>query len=231
MSAILVREVRGVASSPDSRGSAGTGRPCAAPSGGLDRASLRARLQATLGSRARRVVEPDGRVSAAVLVLFVYRGVEPGLVFSKRTETVPHHKGQFAFPGGVVQAGDLSRVDTALREAEEEVGLDRAAVDVLGLFDDTPTNATPFVITPVVAIHRGEPAFRPDGREIERVVEIPLRHLLDPACFREEWWERDGRPHPVAFFTRGEDVVWGATARILRTLFDTVFPDLARGAG
>jgi 8-oxo-dGTP pyrophosphatase MutT (NUDIX family) len=196
--------------------------------GELDRASLRGRLATALGSRTRRVVEPAGRVPAAVLVLFVYRGVEPGLVFSKRTEAVPHHKGQFAFPGGVVQARDASRVDTALREAEEEVGLDRAAVEILGLFDDTPTNATPFVITPVVGLHRGAPAFRPDGREIERVVEIPLRHLLDPACFREEWWERDGRPHPVAFFTRGEDVVWGATARILRSLFDAVFPDLPR---
>lgn len=194
----------------------------------LDPTRLTARLKAVLGNRPRRVIGPDARVPAAVLILFVYRGHEPSLVFTKRTEAVPHHKGQFAFPGGVVRAHDGSRIETALREAEEEIGLDPAAVEIVGLFDDTPTRASNFVITPVVGLCGSEPAFRPDGREIERVVEIPLRHLLDPAWFREEWWERDGRPHPVAFFTHGEDVVWGATARILQSLFDAVFPGIWR---
>lgn len=200
------------------------------PGGGeLGIESLAARVRRAIASRARREIAPGGRVPAAVLVLFVYRDAEPHLVFTKRTETVPHHKGQFAFPGGVVRAHDPSRVATALREAEEEIGLDPTTVDVLGLFDDSPTSASNFVITPVIGLCRGAPVFRPDGREIERVVEIPLRQLLDPVAFREEWWERDGRRQPVAFYTRGEDVVWGATARILRELFVVLFPEVRHG--
>jgi len=162
-------------------------------------------------------------VPAAVLILVVYRDGEPHVVFAKKTEMVPHHRGQFSFPGGVVGTLDGSRVETALREAQEEIGLDPAAVDVLGLLDDSPTSTSPFVVTPVVGLCRTAPVLRPDGREIERVVEVPLRRLLDPACFREELWERDGARHPVVFFTCGEDVIWGVTGRILKEFLDVVF--------
>lgn len=186
--------------------------------------SLRARIRAALGTRHRRVARSDDRVAAAVLVLFVEREGEMRLVFAKKTDTVPHHKGQFSFPGGVMEPSDLSPTDAALREAREEVGLDPALVEVLGLLDDTPTGGTNFVITPVVGICREAPTLRPDGREIERVVEIPLRQLRDPACFREELWERGGALHPVVFYTCGEHVVWGTTGRILRDLLTTLFP-------
>lgn len=188
----------------------------------LDLESLRARLLAALEGRRRRAVEPGTRVPAAVLVLFVYRDGEPRLVFTKKTGDVPHHQGQFSFPGGVVERADASRVETALREAGEEIGLDAGNVDVLGMLDDVPTGTSRFVITPVVALARGAPALRADGREIERILEVPLRRLLDPASFRQELWERDGAFHPVLFYTYGNDVVWGATARILRGLLDLV---------
>jgi 8-oxo-dGTP pyrophosphatase MutT (NUDIX family) len=169
------------------------------------------------------VADPSDRVPAAVLLLVVYRAGEPRLVFSKKTEAVPHHKGQFAFPGGVVATFDASRVETALREAQEEIGLDPADVEVLGIMDDAPTATSGFVITPVVGLSETTAVFRPDGREIERVLEVPLRVLLDPACFRVEQWERGGAVRPVLFFTCGEDVIWGATAGILRTFLDLVF--------
>ena len=188
----------------------------------LDR--LRVRIERALEARARQVIDLADRVPAAVLVLFVAKDGEPHLVFTKKTQSVPHHKGQFSFPGGVAETFDGSRIDTALREAEEEIGLDPKTVEVLGLFDDTPTNVSNFVITPVIGVSQAEPRFQPDGREIERVVELPLRHLLDPACFREELWERDGAVHPVVFFTCGEDVVWGVTGRILKNLLDVLFP-------
>jgi len=89
-------------------------------------------------------------------------------------------------------------------------------VEVVCLLDDTPTRATNFVITPVVGIVREAVNFRPDGREIERVLEVPLATLRDPAIFRTEIWERNGEAHPVLFYqVSAEDVVWGATARIL----------------
>ncbi len=154
-------------------------------------------------------------MSAAVLVPITDRD-GPHLLFTKKSESVPHHQGQFSFPGGICEQRDASRVETALREAWEEIRLPAAAVEVLGLLDDTATRATPFVITPVVGIVRERVAFTPDGREIERVIEVPLERLRDPAIFSSEIWEHDGAPHPVQFYrVSTEDVVWGATARIL----------------
>ena len=204
----------------------------AGPAADLSVDVLRSRITAALG-RGRRTLALGDRIRAAVLVLFVYRSGVPVLVFGKKTEDVPHHKGQFSFPGGVVQHSDGSVVEAALREAQEEIGLEASAVEVLGLFDDIPTTVTNFVITPVLGLARGEPIFRPDGREIERVIEIPLAHLLQPAAFRVEQWEREGVRRPVVFVSYGDDVVWGTTGRILSELLDAIFPGTpaVRGAG
>jgi len=154
---------------------------------------------------------------AAAVLLPITDHREPHLLFTKKTASVPHHQGQFSFPGGVVEEGDASRVETALREAWEEVRLPASAVEVLGLLDDTETRATPFIITPVVGIVTDHVDFVPDGREIERVLEVPLRVLRDPAIFHTETLERNGEPHLVYFYrVSEEDVIWGATARILR---------------
>ena len=181
----------------------------------MDLEALRKRLDAALSRRPRLTLDRSDLVSAAVLVPITDHG-GPHVVFTKKTSGVPHHKGQFSFPGGVVETRDGSRVETALREAWEEIRLPAEAVEVLGLLDDTPTRATNFVITPVVGIVRDPVEFRPDGREIERVIEVPLATLRDPAIFRTEMWERDGQPHPVLFYqVSTDDLVWGATARIL----------------
>ena len=189
--------------------------------------ALRVRIATALG-RGRHAVTMAEWVPAAVLVLFVYRRGVPALVFGKKTEDVPHHKGQFSFPGGVVRSSDASVVEAALREAREEIGLEASAVEVLGLLDDSPTTVTRFVITPVLGLARGEPVFRPDGREIERVIEVPLPHLLQPDVFRVEHWEREGVTRPVVFVSYGDDVIWGTTGRILRGLLDALFPDVRR---
>ena len=204
----------------------------AGPPADLSAAALRTRITAVLG-RGRRTLAIEDRVRAAVLVLFVYRGGTPALVFGKKTEDVPHHKGQFSFPGGVVQRSDGSVIDAALREAQEEIGLEPGAVEVLGLFDDMRTAVTNFVITPVLGLARGEPTFHPDGREIERVIEIPLAHLLQPDAFRVEQWEREGVQRPVVFVNYGDDVVWGTTGRILSELLAALFPETpaVRAAG
>jgi 8-oxo-dGTP pyrophosphatase MutT (NUDIX family) len=189
----------------------------------LDVEAVRRRVRGALEGRHRQVAEPDDRLPAAVLLLIVYHGDEPHLVFTKKTDTVPHHKGQFAFPGGLVATRDASRVETALREAREEVGLDPAGVEVLGLLDDVPTATSGFVITPVIGLCPVAPTLRADGREIERILEIPLRRLLDPAAYRVEEWERDGRRRPVVFVRHGDDVIWGATARILKEFLSVAF--------
>jgi len=147
----------------------------------------------------------------------------PHILFSKKSAAVPHHKGQFAFPGGIVEQRDGSRVETALREAWEEIRLPADAVEVLGMLDDTETRATQFVITPVVGIVTRPVVFQPDGREIERVIEVPLETLRDPTIFRTELWEVGGEGHDVHFYDVSvEDVIWGATARILKQFLDIV---------
>ena len=174
-----------------------------------------------LAGRSRRATLPGGLVRAAVLLPILDRG-EPRLVFAKRTDRVAHHRGQVSFPGGIVDPGDPSAEAAALRESEEEIGLPRTAVEVLGALDDTETVATPFVITPFVGVVRGSVRLQPDGSEIEKVIEIPVAALLAPGSFRVEQWERDGVRRPVYFFDYAGETVWGATARILKQYLDLV---------
>ena len=172
-----------------------------------------------LGARERRVV-PDGPlIKAAVLVPIVDRG-EPAIVFTKRTERVGHHKGQISFPGGVVDPTDASLLDAALRECEEEIALPRAIVEPLGALDDTETVATRFVITPFVGLVREPVAWRPDGEEIERLIEVPFAALIAEGSFRVEMWKSNGVERPVYFFDYAGETIWGATARILTHYLD-----------
>lgn len=190
----------------------------------MDLEAVRKRTEAALADRPRRVVEQEGLIPAAVLLLLTNRG-GAHIVFAKRTERVAHHKGQFSFPGGIVETWDGSRLETALREAKEEIGLPPSAVEILGTLDDTETRATQFVITPFVGLIRDPVSYTPDGREIERVLEVPLEALLEPANFRVEMWERNGEVQPVYFYDYDGETIWGATARILKQFLDLVFPE------
>lgn len=194
----------------------------------MDIETLRKRIEAALAGRTRRVVEREGLVPAAVLLLLTDRPGGPHVLFAKRTEQVARHKGQISFPGGIVETWDGSRLETALREAKEEIGLPPEAVEVVGTLDDTETRATQFIITPFVGLIRQPVSYTPDGKEIERVLEVPLDALLDPANFRVEMWERDDHTRPVLFFDYRGETIWGATARILRQFLDVVFPESKR---
>jgi 8-oxo-dGTP pyrophosphatase MutT (NUDIX family) len=188
---------------------------------GLSVETIVARTRARLGGRPRRVVPPGPLVRAAVLVPLLDRG-EAHLVFAQRSTRVGHHAGQISFPGGRIDAGDPDDLHAALREAEEEVGLPRAAVEPLGLLDDTETFATQFVITPFVGVVRGPVAWKPDGEEIERVIEVPVAALLERGCFRVERWERSGVARDVYFYDHPSATIWGATARILKQYLDLI---------
>jgi len=188
---------------------------------GVSVEELVAVTRARLGGLARRVVPPGPLVRAAVLVPIVDRG-EAHLVFAKRTDRVGHHAGQISFPGGRVDPGDADDLAAALREAQEEVGLAPAAVEPLGLLDDTETFATQFVITPWVGLVRGPVVWQPDGEEIEKVIEVPVAALLDRGSFRVERWERDGVARDIYFYDYQDETIWGATARILKQYLDLV---------
>ncbi len=174
-----------------------------------------------LPARRRRVVPRGPLIPAAVLLPILDRG-EAHILFAKRTDRVGTHRGQISFPGGTVDPGDQSFEAAALRECEEEIGLPRAAVELLGALDDTETVATQFVITPFVGLVREAVDFEPDGHEIEKVIEVPVAALLDERNFRVEEWVRDGISRPVYFFHHEGETIWGATARILKQYLDVV---------
>jgi 8-oxo-dGTP pyrophosphatase MutT (NUDIX family) len=160
---------------------------------------------------------PQSFRPAAVLVPLVRR--EPGItvLLTQRTDDMPSHAGQIAFPGGRPQASDADAVATALREAEEEVGLARSFVDVIGAVDHYRTG-TGYEITPIVGIVRPGFTTRADPREVADVFEVPLEHFLDEKNHRlaSRLWQ--GRERFYYAMPYGERYIWGATAGMLKNL-------------
>jgi len=151
---------------------------------------------------------------AAVLVPIVFRGGVPNFILTTRTMTVAHHKGQISFPGGVAQPSDQSSVDTALREANEEIGLDPRYVQVVGLLDDLAT-VTHFVVTPVVAFVSPEAAFTIEPKEVDHMFEAPINELSNPDNYELVSAEYSGRQVSYHQYTIDGHVIWGATAKII----------------
>jgi 8-oxo-dGTP pyrophosphatase MutT (NUDIX family) len=166
--------------------------------------------------RARPAVRSAARGRAASVLVPIFATPDgPRVVLIKRTDSMRTHKGQYAFPGGGRDPGDASAVETALREAHEEIGLAPSDVRVLGLLDDLVT-ISDFVVTPVVAWIPSTHAFRPNGAEVALVLELPLRVFLDPP--RARTLLREGLRRLVLAFDIEGHFIWGATASILRNL-------------
>jgi 8-oxo-dGTP pyrophosphatase MutT (NUDIX family) len=154
---------------------------------------------------------------AAVLVPLVLRGDGLNVLLTQRTAHLSDHAGQISFPGGRVEAADASREDTALRETEEEIGLPRTRIEVLGRLPDYEIPSG-FRITPVVGW--AEPPFElvPDPFEVASVFEAPLDYFLDPANYqRREYRFRGRHRHYMAIPYEGR-YIWGATAGMLYSL-------------
>lgn len=158
---------------------------------------------------------------AAVLVPLVARP-EPTLLLTQRTSHLANHSGQIAFPGGKVDPTDVDVVDAALREAEEEVGLAREFVQVLGTLPIYTTGSA-FVITPVVALVRPGFTLAPNAGEVADVFEVPLSFLLNPAHHRRHTLTAEGvrRDWFSMPYQDGEveRFIWGATAGMLRNFY------------
>jgi 8-oxo-dGTP pyrophosphatase MutT (NUDIX family) len=160
-----------------------------------------------------------GSVPSAVLVPLVELDGETHVLFIKRPETMSTHKGEIAFPGGKSdphQDPDLR--STALREAQEEIGLDPDTVEIVARLGGVATAASRFTITPYVGFLAGPPLLDPNPGEVVRVLEVPLSELLDASIFHEERWDGFQRDMAVYFFELADETVWGATARILTDL-------------
>ena len=183
---------------------------------------LRDHIADILARRRPREEAPPGFRRAAVLLPLYETETGLSFVLTKRTELVPTHKGQISFPGGGFQDGDGDLLTTALRETEEEIGLHRSDVTVVGVLDDTVTAASAHVVRPFVGFVPNPYPFRLDSFEIEQLVRLPLRPLVEPNCFREEIWDRNGRPHSVFFYDHDGQTIWGLTARILKQFVEVV---------
>lgn len=165
-------------------------------------------------------MHPSSRkpVAAAVLVPVVNQPRGPTLLFTQRTAHLYDHAGQISFPGGRVDDGDPSRVATALREAEEETGLDSQRVEIIGQLPDYDI-MTGFRVTPVVGWI--EPPFEisPDPFEVADVFEVPLAFFLDPANHQRHTREINGITRHYYAMPYGERYIWGATAGMLFNLY------------
>ena len=185
--------------------------------------SIKERIRQALSRRDKKVCDPGDLVRAAVLVPIFERAGDCHILFTKRTETVNHHKGQISFPGGVQEVESESHRDAALRESWEEIGLDPKDVEILGELDDIATYTTRFIISPFVGAIPHPYEFRTSPEEVEEVISVPLEVLLDKGNFKEDIQSIGGSLVPQYYFYYDERVIWGATARILKQFLEVVF--------
>jgi 8-oxo-dGTP pyrophosphatase MutT (NUDIX family) len=166
------------------------------------------------------------QLPAAVLVALYYAGDEPDphLVLTRRRADLRRHAGEISFPGGRRDAGDADLADTALREAEEEIGLARAQVRLIGQLPATSTFATNYVIHPFVGTIPAGVSWRPSAREVDAVLELPLSAVR--AGRTRTTMERRGISFETDAYVVGEHLIWGATARIIEHLLERL-----RGTG
>jgi len=166
---------------------------------------------------------PQARKAAVLLPLFEQDG-EVSLAFIRRAATLRSHSGEIAFPGGSVDPTDTSPVMTALREAQEEIGLDPARVEVLGVLSPVFTVVSNFLITPVVAfLPHGLGTLHLQTSEVQEMLFAPLQALNNPAILHTERWMRDNRTRLVYFYDYGPYRIWGATGRMLNQFLQTLY--------
>src|SRR5438105_4085055 len=157
-------------------------------------------------------------IAAAVLVPIIARPEDLTVLFTRRTEQLKSHSGQISFPGGRAEPGDPSPQHTALREAEEEIGLAPSRVEVLGQLAEYHTR-TGFRVTPVVGLIQPPLEVVPDAREVDEVFEVPLAFLLDPANHRRESRQIGARMATYYVIEHQGRIIWGATAGMLVNLY------------
>jgi len=162
-------------------------------------------------------------IPAAVLVGLVERPDGIGVLFTKRTPHLYDHAGQISFPGGRIDATDADAVAAALREAEEEVGLPIAHVEMIGRLD-TYVTRTGFEVTPCVGFVRPPELYRPDPFEVAEVFEVPLRFFRDPLNRKLESRTFQGRQRFFYAYPWGDYYIWGATAGMLNNLIEVLGP-------
>ena len=151
---------------------------------------------------------------AGVLIPFIFDGKsEPRMLLTRRTEKLSTHRGEVAFPGGMMDTTDQSIVETALREAEEEIGLPPQRVQIIGQVDDLISKNTELMVTPSIGIiTEPPPTWTLNPQEVARVFEVPFSALFDPSLWRITQREWRGKPFKLYFFDYDGETLWGLSA-------------------
>ena len=162
--------------------------------------------------------QAPGRIRAAVLVPIFDRDGELYVLFIKRSDTVATHQGQVAFPGGRAEPEDPDILTTALREAQEEVGLRPETVEVLGRLTTSVTMTSNYLVTPIVGVIGVPTDLRPDEHEVAEIFSAPVAALKDPRFRGRHRWNRGGSTQEYPAILYGEQPIWGLTLRITEEL-------------
>lgn len=181
-------------------------------------------------SPSRVSLKDDFFTSSAVLFSIIpYRDKPYDLILIHRSELGTRHKGEMSFPGGKFEdRKDKTLKDTALREAEEEIGVPRENIKIIGCLDDFPT-MTKYIITPFVAIIDKNQELNRQASEVQKILKIPINFFTSKTQFREQAIDVDGNKFPVFYFNYIDQkngkkyTVWGATAYMIVTFIETLY--------
>lgn len=185
---------------------------------------LKAHLKLTLKKhKPRRYIYKNGASrAAAVLIPIYFKNGQAHLLFTKRTDLVEHHKGQISFPGGGHDADDKDMLETALRETEEEVGIQREDIQIAGQTDLFLTN-TNFLVTPFIGFFEYPYPFNINQQEIDYIIETPLVELLKDEIFEIKPFVKKNQSWMVHYYHYNNELIWGVTGFLLSNFLSIVF--------
>ncbi len=185
-----------------------------------DETALKLHIKSILENRQRRLIPKENLRESAVLIPLSFEGGEPSVVVTKRSMTVEHHRGEISFPGGSSEPEDPDLVITALREAEEEIGVSRDDVEVLGLLDDH-ISILGYHMTPVVGAVPCPYRFTINS-ESEVLLRVSLASALNDRVWMAEKTTFMGREVNIYYLEIDGGILWGASARIFKHFVDLI---------
>lgn len=177
-----------------------------------------------IGSRSKLLSSDEPVRDSAVLLPFYEPEAAAGavMIMTRRPWHMRRHAGELAFPGGGREAQDDSLLDTALREAQEEIALESGEVRLLGELDCFITGGSFKMVTPFVGALAQRPDLSPDPSEVDEIIDISIEELLAPGVYHCERWSRESLEHDVHFFELEGDTLWGASALMVYRLLELV---------